>query len=86
MLLFITGPTELAAVGVAIAVFNQASKIAIFPVVSVTTSFVAEEDAASKLSSADLENVEHNEFFSEDSEMKELISHNGMKFQMFGIL
>ncbi|XP_074588276.1 protein DETOXIFICATION 42-like isoform X2 [Curcuma longa] len=67
------GPTELAAVGVAIAVFNQASKIAIFPVVSVTTSFVAEEDAASKLSS---ENVEHNEFFSEDSEMKELISHN----------
>lgn len=80
MLLFITGPTELAAVGVAIAVFNQASKIAIFPVVSVTTSFVAEEDAASKLSSADLENVEHNEFFSEDSEMKELISHNGMKF------
>lgn len=83
MLLFITGPTELAAVGVAIAVFNQASKIAIFPVVSVTTSFVAEEDAASKLSS---ENVEHNEFFSEDSEMKELISHNGMQFLMFGIL
>ncbi|XP_074588273.1 protein DETOXIFICATION 42-like isoform X1 [Curcuma longa] len=73
------GPTELAAVGVAIAVFNQASKIAIFPVVSVTTSFVAEEDAASKLSS---ENVEHNEFFSEDSEMKELISHNGYDEQL----
>ncbi|XP_042385127.1 protein DETOXIFICATION 42-like [Zingiber officinale] len=76
------GPTELAAVGVAIAVFNQASKIAIFPVVSVTTSFVAEEDAASKLSSADLENVERNEFFSEDSEMKELISHNGHDEQL----
>lgn len=41
------GPVELAAVGVAIAIFNQASKITIFPLVSVTTSFVAEEDAAS---------------------------------------
>lgn len=39
------GPVELAAVGVAIAVFNQASRIAIFPLVSITTSFVAEEDA-----------------------------------------
>ncbi|XP_065847843.1 protein DETOXIFICATION 42-like [Euphorbia lathyris] len=38
------GPVELAAVGVSIAVFNQASKIAIFPLVSVTTSLVAEED------------------------------------------
>jgi Na+-driven multidrug efflux pump len=36
------GPVELAAVGVAIAVFNQVSRIAIFPLVSVTTSFVAE--------------------------------------------
>lgn len=42
------GPVELAAVGVAIAVFNQVSKIAIFPLVSVTTSFVAEEDAAAE--------------------------------------
>ncbi|KAK2975697.1 hypothetical protein RJ640_010756, partial [Escallonia rubra] len=39
------GPVELAAVGVAIAVFNQVSKIAIFPLVSITTSFVAEEDS-----------------------------------------
>ncbi|KAL0453085.1 UNVERIFIED_CONTAM: protein DETOXIFICATION 42 [Sesamum latifolium] len=39
------GPVELAAVGVAIAIINQASKVAIFPLVSVTTSFVAEEDA-----------------------------------------
>ncbi|GAV57288.1 PPR domain-containing protein/MatE domain-containing protein [Cephalotus follicularis] len=38
------GPVELAAVGVSIAVFNQISRIAIFPLVSVTTSFVAEED------------------------------------------
>jgi len=43
------GPVELAAVGVAIAVFNQVSKIAIFPLVSVTMSFVAEEDAAESL-------------------------------------
>ncbi|KAK2967427.1 hypothetical protein RJ640_022359 [Escallonia rubra] len=42
------GPVELAAVGVSIAVFNQVSRIAIFPLVSVTTSFVAEEDAIVK--------------------------------------
>lgn len=41
------GPVELAAVGVSIAVFNQISRIAIFPLVSVTTSFVAEEDTLS---------------------------------------
>ncbi|XP_076940825.1 protein DETOXIFICATION 42-like [Bidens hawaiensis] len=46
------GPVELAAVGVAIAVFNQASKIAIFPLVSVTTSFVAEEDSATSSNSS----------------------------------
>ncbi|GMP41749.1 hypothetical protein CsSME_00011729 [Camellia sinensis var. sinensis] len=34
----------LAAVGVSIAIFNQASKVTIFPLVSITTSFVAEED------------------------------------------
>ncbi|XP_057433886.1 protein DETOXIFICATION 42-like [Lotus japonicus] len=39
------GLVELAAVGVSIALFNQVSRIAIFPLVSVTTSFVAEEDA-----------------------------------------
>ncbi|XP_057953456.1 protein DETOXIFICATION 42 isoform X2 [Malania oleifera] len=44
------GPVELAAVGVSIAVFNQASRIAIFPLVSVTTSFVAEEDTVGRVS------------------------------------
>ncbi|KAI4300763.1 hypothetical protein L6164_034101 [Bauhinia variegata] len=44
------GPIELAAVGVSIAIYNQVSKIAIIPLVSVTTSLVAEEDAAEKLS------------------------------------
>lgn len=42
------GPVELAAVGISIAIFNQASKIAIFPLVSITTSFVAEEEATGK--------------------------------------
>ncbi|KAL2921842.1 Protein DETOXIFICATION 42 [Bienertia sinuspersici] len=45
------GPIGLAAVGVSIALFNQVSRIAIFPLVSVTTSFVAEEDAVSDSSS-----------------------------------
>ena len=39
---------ELAAVGVSIAIFNQASRITIFPLVSITTSFVAEEDTIGK--------------------------------------
>ncbi|GLT84183.1 hypothetical protein SLE2022_024300 [Rubroshorea leprosula] len=44
------GPVELAAVGVSIAIFNQASKITTFPVLNITTSFVAEEDTIKKLS------------------------------------
>jgi len=40
---------ELAAAGVSIALFNQASRITIFPLVSITTSFVAEEDTLEKL-------------------------------------
>jgi len=68
-----TGPVELAAVGVAIALFNQISRIAIFPLVSVTTSFVAEEDT---LSGA-CPQVEKNEWLEAspiiDAEMKELI-------------
>ncbi|RVX02856.1 Protein detoxification 43 [Vitis vinifera] len=42
------GPVELAAVGVSIAIFNQASRITVFPLVSITTSFVAEEDTVGK--------------------------------------
>lgn len=34
--------------GISIAIFNQASKVAIFPLVSITTSFVAEEEATGK--------------------------------------
>lgn len=67
------GPVELAAVGVAIAVFNQASKIAIFPLVSVTTSLVAEEDATKSLSidAQEIEIVENG--FAADSEKEELL-------------
>ncbi|XP_057458640.1 protein DETOXIFICATION 43-like [Lotus japonicus] len=43
------GPVELAAAGVSIAVFNQASRITVFPLVSITTSFVAEEDTIQKM-------------------------------------
>ncbi|XP_074570303.1 protein DETOXIFICATION 42-like [Curcuma longa] len=67
------GPVELAAVGVSIAVFNQVSRIAIFPLVSVTTSFVAEEDAASKEENVDGENSENQGSFLEEGEMEELV-------------
>ncbi|KAG7576485.1 Multi antimicrobial extrusion protein [Arabidopsis thaliana x Arabidopsis arenosa] len=43
------GATQLAAVGVSIAIFNQASRITMFPLVSLTTSFVAEEDTMEKM-------------------------------------
>ncbi|KAM0874730.1 hypothetical protein ACQ4PT_037273 [Festuca glaucescens] len=66
------GPVELAAVGVSIAVFNQVSRIAIFPLVSVTTSFVAEEDATSSDRYRD-EIGSENEQNVSDSEMDELI-------------
>ncbi|KAL9272053.1 DETOXIFICATION 43-like protein [Drosera capensis] len=55
------GPVELAAVGVAIAIFNQISRVTIFPLVSITTSFVAEEETVRRieedpLDDGDLEN------------------------------
>ncbi|KAM7497166.1 hypothetical protein LguiA_021580 [Lonicera macranthoides] len=63
------GPVELAAVGVSIAVFNQVSRIAIFPLVSVTTSFVAEEDALANenLEPQDNENMEMSPVTSSES-------------------
>lgn len=67
------GPVELAAVGVSIAVFNQASRIAIFPIVSITTSFVAEEDAIQRLSDEVQETQELEKGLDIDNEMKELI-------------
>uniref|UniRef100_A0A0D9XII7 Protein DETOXIFICATION n=1 Tax=Leersia perrieri TaxID=77586 RepID=A0A0D9XII7_9ORYZ len=72
------GPVELAAVGVSIAVFNQVSRIAIFPLVSVTTSFVAEEDAMSGDTDIN-EIIGENEFNVSDSEMEELFSHENTR-------
>lgn len=69
---------ELAAVGVSIAVFNQASRIAIFPLVSITTSFVAEEDATQRLSDVVQETRELEKGLDIDNEMKELIPPDGM--------
>ncbi|KAL7225221.1 hypothetical protein ACSBR1_020575 [Camellia fascicularis] len=71
--LCIRGPVELAAVGVSIALFNQASRIAIFPLVSVTTSFVAEEDTLATASPEvkEIENLEMG--LAANSENKKLI-------------
>ena len=74
---------ELAAVGVSIALFNQASRIAIFPLVSVTTSFVAEEDAIGRVNPEAQDCDEYLETVSTtDSEHKELIPKKGM-FSIF---
>ncbi|XVF79620.1 hypothetical protein PTKIN_Ptkin15bG0003900 [Pterospermum kingtungense] len=67
------GPVELAAVGVSIAIFNQASRITIFPLVSITTSFVAEEDTLRNISpeAAKCEDLEKSTGH-KSNEMKEL--------------
>ncbi|KAH6784889.1 MATE efflux family protein [Perilla frutescens var. hirtella] len=54
------GPVELAAVGVSIAIFNQASKVTIFPLVSITTSFVAEEDTIRRMKAEEEEHETSN--------------------------
>ncbi len=76
------GPVELAAVGVSIAVFNQVSKIAIFPLVSITTSFVAEEDAAESLSTEADDNGVLNKVYATNQEMEleDLIPQVGVNF------
>ncbi|XP_068641021.1 protein DETOXIFICATION 42-like [Aristolochia californica] len=72
------GPVELAAVGIAIAIFNQVSRIAIFPLVSITTSFVAEEDVTCRRNTEggcqDLEKASPGK-----NEMKELMSSSSSK-------
>ncbi|KAK1267257.1 MATE efflux family protein 1 [Acorus gramineus] len=66
------GPIELAAVGVSIAVFNQVSRIAIFPLVSVTTSFVAEEDSSCSATYVEQVTKDMERALSENCEMKDL--------------
>ena len=79
---WITGPVELAAVGVSIAVFNQVSRIAIFPLVSVTTSFVAEDDAKAT-STEEHESDSMEKAMPMNSEMREL-SPLGMQCTLLG--
>ncbi|KAL7618727.1 hypothetical protein Lser_V15G03967 [Lactuca serriola] len=61
------GPVEIAAVGVAISIFNQVSKVAIFPLVSITTSFVAEEETIERISKK-----EGKEFVHDDPKLENL--------------
>ena len=69
---------ELAALGVSVAVFNQVSRITMFPLVSITTSFVAEEDTSSRLSTETEqdENLERSHVV--EHEMEELMPLIGM--------
>lgn len=70
------GSVEIAAVGVSIAIFNQVSKVCIYPLVSVTTSFVAEEDAiiskAVRENSSQEEDVEKASHVGSDPETSDL--------------
>ncbi|KAB1224747.1 MATE efflux family protein FRD3 [Morella rubra] len=58
------GAVDIGGVGVAIAIFNQASRITMYPIVSITTSFVAEEHTMEQMekeaqnAKAKLENLE----------------------------
>ncbi|PNX72660.1 MATE efflux family protein 1-like [Trifolium pratense] len=80
------GPVELAAVGVSIALFNQASRIAIFPLVSVTTSFVAEEDTLSGASSQVEENGCLEAATPPDAETKEFLPQKNLVAESFDIV
>ncbi|KAL3753897.1 hypothetical protein ACJRO7_001181 [Eucalyptus globulus] len=72
------GPVELAAVGVSIAIFNQASKITIFPLVSVTTSFVAEEETVGKTSADRAEDEYPKKCSTKNIEMKKSMLDDDM--------
>ena len=71
---------ELAAVGVAIALFNQVSRVAIFPLVSVTTSFVAEEDSIGSVSNEAEDNNDMDRGFFTNDDKKLMIPQNGMLY------
>ncbi|XP_062095570.1 protein DETOXIFICATION 42-like [Humulus lupulus] len=71
------GSVGLAAVGVSIALFNQVSRIAIFPLVSVTTSFVAEEDTIGRVKPQPQPQPQEE---TENLEQEHLIAENSMPF------
>lgn len=77
------GPVELAAVGVSIALFNQVSRIAIFPLVSVTTSFVAEEDTIGTARPEENESTYLVTDSSMNVETKQLIPETGIEYFLF---
>lgn len=70
---YLVGPEQLAAVGVAIAIFNQASKVTIFPLVSITTSFVAEEDTIERMNSKLPEEGDSKKISAKNKGIKELL-------------
>lgn len=72
------GPVEIAAVGVSIAIFNQASKVTIFPLVSITTSFVAEEETIGKTCASLEEDENPKKCSTKNTEMKELMPDDEM--------
>lgn len=69
---------EIAAVGVSIAIFNQVSKVCIYPLVSVTTSFVAEEDAIISKGVEEEKSEDLEKASSADNDMNELPSFSGI--------
>lgn len=70
------GPVEIAAVGVSIAIFNQASRITIFPLVSITTSFVAEEETVKRVGNESATGEEPEKGSIKLSEKKEVIAED----------
>ncbi|KAJ7538705.1 hypothetical protein O6H91_11G059800 [Diphasiastrum complanatum] len=73
------GPVELAAVGVSISVFNLVSKVLNIPLLNITTSFVAEDNAADEvaLKEVSLENTTLSSLDREDEAMTLLIPSEG---------
>ncbi|XP_040994591.1 protein DETOXIFICATION 43-like isoform X1 [Juglans microcarpa x Juglans regia] len=69
------GAVEIGAVGVAIAIFNQASRITMYPIVSITTSFVAEEHSSEKMSIELAQKVEANRLNNLDLEASATSNH-----------
>ncbi|KAK2997653.1 hypothetical protein RJ639_024921, partial [Escallonia herrerae] len=69
-------PVEIAAVGVSIAIFNQASKVTIFPLVSITTSFVAEEETVGRITSEASKDDNSEKTSAKNNEMADLVLEN----------
>ncbi|KAI7999039.1 Protein DETOXIFICATION 42 [Camellia lanceoleosa] len=68
---YLVGPVPLAAAGVSISIFNQVSKVTIFPL-SLTTSFVAEEDTVGRINREAAEDENLEKISAKNNEMKEL--------------